>query len=93
MRVETADFHVVRGLVEYKVAIGRKEEIEIGARCIRFGRSSVTFHTAIFPKDGETLLATGEIVWVLTDKATRRPIPIPAPMREALGAFEGMDFS
>ncbi len=93
MRVPGADFHVVRGLVEYKIAVGRRAEIHIGARCTRIGRSSVAFQPAIFPKGEDTLLATGEIVWVLTDQATRRPIPIPADMRDALGRFEGMDFS
>jgi acyl-CoA thioesterase FadM len=53
----------------------------------------VAFQPAIFPRGDDTLLATGEIVWVLTDQATRRPIPIPADMRDALGRFEGMDFS
>lgn len=93
MRVPGADFHVVRGLVEYKVAISRRAEIEIGARCTRIGRSSIAFQPAVFPAGEDTLLATGEIVWVLTDQATRRPIPIPDAMRSTLSAFEGMDFS
>ena len=88
-----ADFHVVRGLVEYKVSIGRAARLEIGARCTRIGRSSIAFQPAVFPAGDDTLLATGEIVWVLTDQATRRPIPIPHDMRDALGRFEGMDFS
>ena len=88
-----ADFHVVRGLVEYKVAIGRKAEIEIGARCTRIGRTSIAFQPAVFPKGGDTLLATGEIVWVLTDQATRRPVPIPDPLRALLATFEGRDFT
>ena len=37
MRVAGAEFHVVRGLVEYKVAIGPKAAVEIGARCTRIG--------------------------------------------------------
>lgn len=86
------DFHVVRGLVEYKVAIGRKAEIEVGVRCTRIGRSSVAFVPAVFAKDADTLLATGEIVWVLTDQATRRPVPVPDKLRTMLGTFEGMDF-
>lgn len=93
VKASGADFHVVRGLVEYKVAIGRKAEIEIGARCTRIGRSSVTFQPAVFPAGGDTLLATGEIVWVLTDQATRRPIPVPDKLRSMLSVFEGMDFS
>ena len=93
VKASGADFHVVRGLVEYKVAIGRKAEIEIGVRATRMGRTSVTFQPAVFPAGGETLLATGEIVWVLTDQATRRPTPIPGKLRTMLAAFEGMDFS
>ena len=73
-------------------AIGRKAEIEISAHCTRIGRSSITFHTAVFPKGGDTLLATGESVWVLTDQETRRPTPIPDGMREVLGRFEGVAF-
>lgn len=87
-----ADFHVVRGLVEYKVAIGRAAKLEIGARCTRIGRSSIAFQPAVFPAGGDTLLATGEIVWVLTDQATRRPVPIPDRLREVLAAFEGRAF-
>ena len=77
VKASGADFHVVRGLVEYKVAIGRRAEIEIGARTTRVGRTSVSFQPAVFPRGEDTLLATGEIVWVLTDQATRRPVPIP----------------
>jgi acyl-CoA thioester hydrolase len=93
MRPAGAEFHVVRGLVEYKVAIGPKAELEIGARCTRIGRSSIAFQPAVFARGGDTVLATGEVVWVLTDQATRRPTRIPDDMRQALGRFEGMDFS
>lgn len=92
-RIAGADFHVVRGLVEYKVAIGPKAELEIGARCTRIGRSSIAFQPAIFPQGEDMLLATGEVVWVLTDQATRRPVPIPRAMRDTVGRFEGMDFT
>lgn len=87
-----ADFHVVRGLVEYKVAIGRRAEIEVAARTTRVGRTSITFQPAVFPQGADTLLATGEIVWVLTDQATRRPVPIPDRLRAMLGAHDGRDF-
>lgn len=86
------EFHVVRGLVEYKVAISRDARVEIGARTTRIGRSSIAFQPAIFPEGGEMLLATGEIVWVLTDQATRRPVAIPQGMRDALARFDGQDF-
>ncbi len=88
-----ADFHVVRGLVEYKVAIGRAARLEIGARCTRIGRTSIAFQPAVFAADAGTLHATGEIVWVLTDQSTRRPVPIPDRLRAMLAAFEGRDLS
>ncbi len=88
-----ADFHVVRGLVEYRVPLGRKAEIEIGARTTRIGRTSIAFQPAVFAAGQDTLHATGEIVWVLTDQATRRPVPIPDALRAMLAAFEGRDFS
>jgi len=93
VKASGADFHVVRGLVEYKVAIGRAARLEIGVRATRIGRSSLTFQPAIFPADEDRLLATGEIVWVLTDQATRRPTPIPDRLRALLAAFEGREFA
>ena len=93
VKMRGADFHVVRGLVEYKVAISRGARLEIGARCTRIGRTSIAFQPAVFPEGGDTLFATGEIVWVLTDQASRRPVPIPDRLREVLTEFEQRDFS
>jgi acyl-CoA thioester hydrolase len=89
VKASGADFHVVRGLVEYRVAIGRRAEIEIAARTTRIGRTSITFQPAVFPKGDATLLATGEIVWVLTDQAARRPVPVPDRLRAMLEQWEG----
>jgi acyl-CoA thioester hydrolase len=91
VKASGADFHVVRGLVEYKLAIGRAARLEIGARCIRIGRSSIAFQPAVFAEGSDTLHATGEIVWVLTDQASRRPVAIPERLRRLLAAFEGRD--
>jgi acyl-CoA thioester hydrolase len=88
-----ADFHVVRGLVEYRIAIGRRAEIEVAARTRRIGRTSITFQPAVFPKGDDTLLATGEIVWVLTNQSTRRPTPIPDRLRAMLERWEGRVFA
>lgn len=92
VKASGTDFHVVRALVEYRVAIGRAERIEVAARTTRIGRSSIAFQPAVFPADGDRLLATGEVVWVLTDQATRRPTPIPDRLRALLGAYEGRAF-
>jgi acyl-CoA thioester hydrolase len=89
IKASGADFHVVRALVEYKVGIGHDEELAIGVRTTRIGNSSIAFQPAIFHADGERLLATGEIVWVWTDQASKRPIPVPDRLRALLTRFDG----
>ncbi len=89
VKASGADFHVVRALVEYKVGIGHDEELAIGVRTTRIGTSSIAFLPAIYHSDGDRLLATGEIVWVWTDQASKRPIPVPDRLRALLTRFDG----
>ncbi len=82
------DFHVVKSVVEYKSPIRFDAEIEVGTRISRIGSSSMTFELAIFLKDSEELMATGEIVWVNTDQSTHRPAPITADVRNLIASRE-----
>jgi acyl-CoA thioester hydrolase len=77
------DFHVVKSLVEYRAPIGFDEEIDIGVRTGRLGRTSLSFQLAIFGKDSEQLRTSGEIVWVNADQATHKAAPVPSEL-EAL---------
>lgn len=83
------DFHAVRCVVEYKAPIRFDQEVDIGCRVARLGRSSLTFALAIFPRGGEALLATGEVVWVYTDQRSHRPVPVGDRLRGLLQAREG----
>jgi len=83
------DYHLVKSLVEYRASIRFDDEIEVAVRIGRLGRTSLTFALAVFPRGGETLLATGEIVWVNTDQASGRPAPLPEPFIARLRAKEG----
>ena len=83
------DFHTVRCLVEYKAPIGFDQELEIGCRVARLGRSSLTFGLAIFARGNDPVLATGEVVWVHTDQRSHRPVPIGDRLRGLLQAREG----
>lgn len=80
-RVNT-DFHVVRALVEYAAAIRYDEEIEIGTRIEKLGRSSITFKFAVFGKGEDNVRSTGEIVWVNADQAAHKSAPLPEVLRE-----------
>lgn len=83
------DYHLVKSLVEYKAPIYLRDEIEVGVRPGRLGSTSLTFELAIFRKGEDTLLATGEIVWVNVDQTTHQTAPLPDEIVAKIRAFEG----
>jgi acyl-CoA thioester hydrolase len=71
------DFHLVKSTVEYRAPIRFDQEIEVGVRTGKLGRTSIAFALAIFPKGGGELLSTGEIIWVNTDLKAHKSAPLP----------------
>ncbi len=68
----------------YTAAIAFPDAVEVGLRAGHVGGSSVRYELAVF-KDGEPEpAATGWFVHVFVDRATRRPVPFPARLRDAL---------
>lgn len=82
------DWHVVRGLVEYRAPLRYDVEFEVGVRVGRMGNSSLTYALAIFPKNSDEVLATGEVVQVYTDQKSHKSMPIPERVRALYRAFE-----
>jgi acyl-CoA thioester hydrolase len=60
------------------------EIIEVGLRVGKLGNSSVRYELAVFKQGGERAAAAGYFVHVFVDRATRRAVPIPPPLRAAL---------
>ncbi len=65
------------------------DELVVGLACERLGRTSISYRLAIWRhrEDGEPLAqpsATGRFVHVYIDRDTRRPSPIPVPIRDAI---------
>jgi len=58
--------------------------VHAGLRVGHLGTSSVRYEIGIFAADSPQASAQGHFVHVYVDRATRRPIPLPAPMRAAL---------
>lgn len=87
-KVSGIDFHVAKSVVEYKVPIRLDQDIEVGARVGRFGNSSMTIELAIFAKGADTLLATGELIWVYVDQKTHQSVRIPDRIRQMFAARE-----
>jgi len=61
--------------------------LDIGLRCARIGRSSITMSGGIFRAD--TLLARAGLVYVFVDAHTRRPQPVPQVLRALFQALDG----
>jgi acyl-CoA thioester hydrolase len=63
------------------------ETVEAGLCVTRIGTSSVTYAIGLFRESDETPAATGSFVHVWVDRATQRPAPVPARIRDALAAL------
>jgi acyl-CoA thioester hydrolase len=53
----------------------------------RLGNSSVVYRIGLFRNDETEPAALGRFVHVYVDAETRRPVPVPAPIRAALAAI------
>ena len=71
------DFHTVKTLVEYKAPIRFDDEIEVYVKVGRLGRSSISFDLEIHLKSEDSILASGEVVWVYTDQTTHKSTALP----------------
>ena len=75
---------VVETMCRYMKPLAFPEVIEAGLRVSRLGRSSVRYEVAIFKKGEDDAAAAGHFIHVYVDRATRRPVPLPEPLRAAL---------
>jgi len=76
----------VKAAVEYHGSAHYDEEIDVGCRVARLGRSSMTFVFGIWR--GAEHLISGELVYVYVEPAAKKGAPIPEPLRNAMLAFE-----
>jgi acyl-CoA thioester hydrolase len=58
------------------------EQVEIGTKIEKLGRSSMTFKFALFGKGENNVRATGEVVWVNADQAAHKSAPLPGELRQ-----------
>ncbi len=78
------DLFVRKSTLEYLAPARYDDTLAVGIRFEGAGTSSLRFVAAVFR--GEELLVHGEIVYVWTDAATRRPAPAPAALVDAFRA-------
>jgi len=58
--------------------------IEAGLLVEKIGNSSITYRVGLFHEEDSEPAASGHFVHVYVDHETRRPIPVPESIREAL---------
>ncbi|TAM84918.1 MAG: acyl-CoA thioesterase [Jatrophihabitans sp.] len=78
---------VVETACRYLAELRFPETITAGLGLERVGTSSVTYRLALFGA-GEAPAAVGRFVHVYVDRATRRPVPVPAEIRSALTTLQ-----
>lgn len=80
------DMFVRKATLEFHASAQYDDLVEVGVRCSRIGTSSLTFTTAMFCQN--TVLVTGEVVYVFADAATRTSKPVPDGLRAMFEGYE-----
>ena len=75
---------VVETQCNYFAPLAFPEPVEAGIRVARLGGSSVRYEVGLFAAGAPATAAKGHFVHVYVDRASRRPVPVPAPLRAVL---------
>ncbi len=77
---------VVESKCEYHEALAYPQVLRAGVRVDKLGSRAVTYGIAIFG-GSDRAAAHGHFVHVFVDRVTRKPTPIPEPLRSALASI------
>ena len=75
---------VVETACRFHKPLSFPESVDAALRVAHIGHSSVAYEIALFRMGDDDAAATGRFVHVWVDRATRRPIAVPARIRAAL---------
>ena len=75
---------VAESSCQFLSAISFPDTVHAGLGIERLGTSSIVYSIALFRGDEDTPCAVGRFVHVYVDRNTRRPVPIPGPIREVV---------
>lgn len=78
---------VVESGCHYFAPLSFPQTIEAGIRVAQLGRSSVRYQVGLYAQGEELAAAQGHFVHVYVDRQTRRPVPLPQPLRAALATL------
>ncbi|HEX5750442.1 MAG TPA: thioesterase family protein [Archangium sp.] len=75
---------VVESRCTYKAPLAYPDRLRAGLRVDKLGNRSVTYGIGIFKEGEEQAAAHGYFVHVFVDRQSRKAVPMPERMREAL---------
>ena len=75
---------VIETQCNYFAPLAFPQDVHAGLRVAHIGRSSVRYEVGLFAADGELCAAAGHFIHVYVDRATRRPVPLPEPLKQTL---------
>lgn len=75
---------VVHTQCHYFDSIAFPQAVQVGLRVEHLGRSSVRYALGLFADDAPLSAALGQFTHAYVDRATRRPVDLPQPLRTAL---------
>ncbi|MBW8760190.1 MAG: acyl-CoA thioesterase [Burkholderiales bacterium] len=79
---------VVQTQCDYFAPIAFPQPVAAGVRVARLGRSSVRYEIGLYAGDAPECAAAGHFVHVYVDRATRRPVPLPEPLKAVLQSWK-----
>jgi acyl-CoA thioester hydrolase len=81
--------YVVETACNYFAPLTYPEKVTAGLRVAHVGRTSVRYEIALFAEGTDIAAAQGHFVHVYVDRATQRPVPLPASLQRALEPLRG----
>ena len=78
---------VVETQCNYFAPIAFPQAVTAGVRVAQLGRSSVRYEIGLFSGDAPDCAAAGHFIHVYVDRVTRRPVPLPEPLKALLQSW------
>jgi acyl-CoA thioester hydrolase len=78
--------YVVKASAEYQGSARFDDDLDIGVRVAKLGRSSMRTITEVYR--GDEHLVTGELIYVYKDPVANASAPLPDEFRKLIGEFE-----
>ena len=78
---------VVETQCNYFAPIAFPQAVTAGVRVAQLGRSSVRYEIGLYAGDAPDSAAAGHFIHVYVDRVTRRPVPLPEPLKAVLQSW------